>query len=546
MKIAIYARVSTEKQEKQETIQSQISALKEYARNKQWIIVGEYIDEGYSGELLDRPALDKLRDDAGKQLFGAVLVHSPDRLARNYAYACVLEEELKKHDVKFVFLNSPDDANTPEASLLKNMQGVIAQYEKAKIIERTRRGRMFKARNGRLVGGKSPYGYRYILSDRTKGIDGRYVVDDDEAKVVKLIFDLFVSDRMSVRGIARELTRRGIRPREGKEWRTSSLHKIIRNETYTGTTYFNKHFCVEPKTVHERKTYRRRKCTSIRLRPKADWVAIALPKETVIIDKKTYENAQALLKRNFQTSPRNTKHPYLLRNLMKCGCCDSPYGGENYHGELYYRCGNRHRRFPLPANCKSSSVKAEKIEGLVWDRFTQVIQNPKLILSQINNLNARKHGKRAELLKEEERVEQQIIASHAEEAKLIDLYTRNIIDIDKFKNQQQVIESRRKELLGKKEQILKQLHEEVDKQTVNKSVQEYCRIIRDRLAGMENNFEEKRRLLMMAIKAIIFQEDRIAVKGTIPQLDSHDENDGFVSTSLECCEPRRRLSPGRV
>jgi site-specific DNA recombinase len=152
MRTAIYARVSTEGQEKQETINSQLADLRNYASQINMDIVEEYIDNGYSGELFDRPALDKLRDDAKNRLFSALLVHSPDRLSRKFIHGGIIQEELKKYGITVIFFNKPNSGDTPEDNLLNNIQAAIAEYEKAKILERTRRGKIHKARSGIIMG----------------------------------------------------------------------------------------------------------------------------------------------------------------------------------------------------------------------------------------------------------------------------------------------------------------------------------------------------------------------------------------------------------
>ena len=148
----------------------------------------------------------------------------------------LIEDELKKYGIKFTYLNRPSSNDSPEEELLHSMQGVIAEYEKAKIQERTRRGKLHKVKRGNIVGSIAPYGYLYK--------DGHYVINDVEAYNVRLIFGFFLENRLSIRAIARELTKRGIKPRKGVQWRTSTLHRILRNETYIGTTYFNKHASV--------------------------------------------------------------------------------------------------------------------------------------------------------------------------------------------------------------------------------------------------------------------------------------------------------------
>src|SRR6266446_5530846 len=147
MRVALYARVSTDVREAHE-------------------LVAEYIDDGCSGSQLDRPGLDALRDRAERGLFEAVLCLTPDRLARSYPYQFLVLEELARHGVRVLFFDAPDLNNDPQVRLLTEMQGGIAEYERAKIAERNRRGRLFRARSGEVVHHKVPYGYRRIGRSR--------------------------------------------------------------------------------------------------------------------------------------------------------------------------------------------------------------------------------------------------------------------------------------------------------------------------------------------------------------------------------------------
>lgn len=162
--VAIYARVSSERQKGQETITSQTAALLEYAASQSWTVPNEwrFLDEGFSGASLVRPGLDSLRDLVAEGQIETVLVLSPDRLSRKYAYQILLTEEFHRHGAEMVFLKSPP-ANTPEERLLAQVQGMIAEYERAQIIERTRRGKRHRARQGSVnVLSGAPYGYRYV------------------------------------------------------------------------------------------------------------------------------------------------------------------------------------------------------------------------------------------------------------------------------------------------------------------------------------------------------------------------------------------------
>src|SRR6267142_6838114 len=162
---AIYARVSSDQQKEQNTIASQTAALRDYAQAQRYTIPPEWIfeDAGYSGSVLVRPALERLRDLIAEGAIGTVLVYGPDRLSRNYAYQVLLLEEFARHGAEVVFLKSPP-ADTPEQRLLLQFQGMIAEYERAQIAERTRRGKrhLAKAGGANVLSSIAPYGYRYV------------------------------------------------------------------------------------------------------------------------------------------------------------------------------------------------------------------------------------------------------------------------------------------------------------------------------------------------------------------------------------------------
>ncbi|HEX5925947.1 MAG TPA: recombinase family protein, partial [Baekduia sp.] len=160
MRVALYARVSTERQEERGTVGSQLELLRAAARADDHDVVAEFVDDGYSGARLDRPALDRLRDTAEAGALDAVLCLCPDRLARAYAYQVLILEELERFGVPVRFLDGPAPGDDPQAKLLVQVQGVIAEYERAKIAERYRRGKLHRARAGEVFFWKVPYGYR--------------------------------------------------------------------------------------------------------------------------------------------------------------------------------------------------------------------------------------------------------------------------------------------------------------------------------------------------------------------------------------------------
>jgi site-specific DNA recombinase len=162
--VAFYARVSSERQAQTRTIESQIAALENRINSDGYRLLDEFkfIDDGYSGSQLIRPALERLRDKVFSGEIDKIYIHSPDRLSRKYAYQMVLLEEFQRSGTEIIFLNCESN-DTPESQLLLQMQGMIAEYERAKIIERNRRGRIYAAKKGSVsVLRAAPYGYRYI------------------------------------------------------------------------------------------------------------------------------------------------------------------------------------------------------------------------------------------------------------------------------------------------------------------------------------------------------------------------------------------------
>lgn len=512
---ALYARVSTEKQEKQETVSSQLEALRQYAADKGFQIFNEYIDEGYSGELIDRPALDRLRDDAKNKLFNAVLIHSPDRLSRKFHYLIIVQEELKKYGINIVFLNRPENNDTPEDNLLNGVQGLIAEYEKAKILERTRRGKIHKAKQNIILGSFAPYGYKYVTKNNGSNNCGYYKIVQNEAETVKLIFDLLINKQLSNRGIAKELTMLGIKPQRGTVWRASSVGKILRNETYTGIANYNKHISVEP--LDEENKYRKVKNSRRILRPKEQWIPITLPENLIIIDRKTFEIAQQQLIKNAQLSPRNVKHQYLLRGMIECGNCNSLFRGEPSHNKRYYRCSNRTKNFPLPRTCTSSSIKAETIENAVWDKLCEVISDPDLIMHVISQFQNEKQISKNSLHEQElEAIDKKLQNLQNEKDRIIDAFREGIISKDELKSQMTKIEQKRKTLESQKRHSESKILTFPAK-TIKWSLDNYCQLIAAYLKQLNNDdFDSKRHILSLAVDNIILSNRIATIKAFVP------------------------------
>src|ERR1700686_128896 len=238
---AIYARVSSDKQREEGTIASQTAALIDFAASRGYQVPTEWVfeDEGYSGASLVRPGLERVRDLAAEGQIQTVLVYAPDRLSRKYAYQILLIEELARQGVETRFLQAPQSA-TAEDQLLVQFQGMIAEYERAQILERSRRGKRHRARAGEIsVLSGAPYGYRYLR--KSDEAPAAYAVIETEARVVRHVYERYTVAGLSIGAIMRELNDQGVATRKtNTRWERSMVWAMLRNPAYRGTACFGK------------------------------------------------------------------------------------------------------------------------------------------------------------------------------------------------------------------------------------------------------------------------------------------------------------------
>jgi len=221
MRVALYARVSSDRQEREGTIGSQVEVLSQKAAAEGWQVEMTCLDEGYSGAKLDRPGLDQVRDAATARTIDAVVVLCPDRLARNYVHQMIVLEELARFGVSVAFCEG-GIADDPHGRLLVQIQAAVAEFERTKIMERNRRGKLFRARQGAVVSGQAPYGYRKVGA--SDGLPARLEIFEPEAQVVRQIFEWHVQEGLSVRQLGMRLIQLGVpAPNGGQYWSLSTL-----------------------------------------------------------------------------------------------------------------------------------------------------------------------------------------------------------------------------------------------------------------------------------------------------------------------------------
>jgi site-specific DNA recombinase len=530
MRAAIYARVSTDEQTEGRTIDSQIRDLERFAEAQHHTVVDRYIDEGWSGSLLSRPALDRLRDDATNPMFQVVLITDVDRLSRDVANLAVVKRDLEAKGVKLVFQKLPND-NSPLADFMVNILGSFAEFERAMIRDRTRRGRRFKAQERQLVVGNiPPYGFRYVKKDREHGIEGHYAVNPEEAAVVRMIYAWVGNDGLSGRATARKLRALGIPPRKGRRWVRSSIHRILTNETYMGTTYYNKHEAVARSSTTIDGGRSRHHQRGRRLRDKADWIPIRLPDELRLIPRDLFERVQAQLARNRAFSPRTTRYFYLLRGVRRvCGRCGAAYVACPSHGRRFYRCLGRD---PTEGRrCRASLVSAQKIERAVWQAVEQAVQNPQLLTEQVRGRQNRQRDEAATADAKLSDLQGQLATVEQEEARVLAAYRQGVTTLQQFEKEIATVNARRVAVERLLQEARRSPRESLDHPATARSVGQWSQALRRRLHALTDN--EKQQLLGCLLNEIRIDGDVIRIRGEIP---AHDPGRYTVSTPIEGLE----------
>jgi len=380
IRVALYARVSTDEQREGQTIDAQIAEVERFAKDKGWSVANIYKDEGWSGSLLVRPALDRLRDDATRGVFDAIIVNDVDRLARDVSHLGILKRDFERKRIQLIFRKLPAETS-PTYNLMVNILGSFAEFERELIIDRTRRGRRHKVEvRKQYVGCVAAYGYHYQTGSASDGKEAVITIVPEEAKVVRQIYSLALGG-MSVDRIALRLTELGVHTRRNKRvWSGCTVYRILRNETYAGQWAYGKGENCEPKKYRVNKPYRRITKTGRRRKPRSEWLRVDLGQKLAIIDPELWRKVQARIDSNGKFSPRNSKFFYLLQGLVRCGYCGRGWAAaHSRHGEkfyLYYHCWNR--------ACKRSRwIPVHALESTVWSALRNFLSNPKLLAKRI-------------------------------------------------------------------------------------------------------------------------------------------------------------------
>ncbi len=514
MRVALYARVSSESQQARGTIGSQLEVLRARIAGEGHELVAEFCDDGFSGARLDRPGLDAMRDQAEAGVFEAVWCLSPDRLARAYVYQVLVLDELAQLGVRVVFADAPAiDDDDPQLRLLTQVQGVIAEYERAKIGERNRRGRLYRARAGEVVSWRAPYGYRRVPRDGTG--PARLEIFETEAAIVRRIYDDYLSGGHSIREIVRLLNADNIpTPTDRAQWWHSTVCRILTNEAYIGRVYFN-----QTETVTTLRNGRHSRTQ--RRRPREDWIAIPCPS---IIDDTAFEAAQKVSRDNSKWSPRNLPEDveaWLLRRLVRCGPCDLALGCQKIvspEGKVhrYYWCPNHaDARVARQQRCPERNIRADTLDDFVFEQVRAALLRPDVLLAGQTALTAATPVPDDELLTVElSRIDRKLVANRAERRRLADLYQSGLLELTEVQQRARDIDARHCALTEQHEGLISQRHQLATDNQLRGRVTDFAQRA---AAGIDKlGFNERQQLMRLVVEHVRVTGWQVEIQLRIP------------------------------
>ncbi len=506
-RVALYARVSSEEQKEGQNILSQVNELENFVKdpNRLWQIVDTYKDDGWTGGHIIRPDLDRLRDDAKKGLFDFVVINDVDRLARDAHLVGVVTRDLQKYGVEIIFRKLPSD-NGPTGKLLTGVLANFAEFERAIILDRTRRGRKYKVEVlKKFIGTRRKYGFIYYPKNSATGEDGRLEILNTEMQEVIKMFDWVDNEKLSARSLVKKLNDLNIPAFKGGRWSKSSVLNVLRCEMYTGVWHYNKHYSCEPIKEPRFKTYHRSLKSSRRLRPKNEWTPVTLPPELHVISREKWERVQEQLKKNKVFSPRNSIHKYLLSGLVFCGGDGKAYVGQPCHDKFYYRCSHRCKAYP--------SITEHILDEAVWSAVKEAVLNPQIIINQIEKVRKKIEHSKVSLTNELDLANKALVELQNKEDRLVDVYSMNIINPQQLKKR---LDDLHKEKVVLEEKIAKLNKSQniVPLKVIKMSVYDYLDFAKKKLEKFA--FEEKQKLLRLLINDIIFEGTVVKIRGIIP------------------------------
>jgi site-specific DNA recombinase len=517
---AIYARVSSEQQREANTIASQTASLIEFAENHDLEVPEEWVfqDEGYSGATLERPALERVRDLAAEGQIQVVLAYAPDRLSRKYAYQILLIEELARNGVETLFVKAPQGSSA-EDQLLVQFQGMIAEYERAQILERSRRGKRHRAQSGEVsVMSGAPYGYRYMR--KTEEAPAAYTVLEAEACVVQRIYEMYTVEGLSIGEITRRINAEGIPTRKASaRWERSTVWAVLRNPAYRGLACFGKTRASSRTRVI--RPQRRRgvitpSMTAGHERPREEWIEIPVP---ALVSEDSFARAQELLEQNKIRSRRRTIEPSIVQGLVSCQKCGYAFARTSTRTSArkihYYKCigSDGWRKLGGPVCNNGRFVRQDLLDPIVWDEVVRLLEDPTLIQQELDRrLEAARSSNPTK--KREQSLQRELAQVGKGIERLLSAYQEALLSIEQLRERMPALRQREQTLRAELQAITDQANDRATFLRLAETLTAF--LARLRGAADTLSINERQRIVRLVVKDVLIGEDTITIRHSIP------------------------------
>lgn len=522
-KAVLYARVSSALQEKERTIESQIAELKRQIKSAGDVLIKEYLDDGYSGAELCRPAMDTLREEIKTDMFDTIYFLNTDRIAREVTYQTIIIAEILKYK-KQIIINNKDYVHNPENKFALTILGAVSELERAKIIERSMRGKIHKLKQGQVLNnGCNMYGYKYIK--RTSTSPPKLVINEVEAKTTKYIFKEYVKGASWAK-LIRSLENMGFKRKNGKTlWDVVQLRSIIKNHTYSGIKYYNKmkHFkrTDDPlvKIKYGKKVYR----------DKSEWIGVSVP---AIVSKEVFDKAQQRLEDN-KKKYRKPFETQLLSGLIKCGNCGRRFiAYQRYYRnkrskknpdkiihKVAYVCGKRaknvmHAKKSDRHLCKNPEVSARLIEPRVFKMIEEEMLNPDRLIMCTDYMKNKGSTTQIKLEGKLKNIEKKIVDIGEKKKKHLDLYATGKINRTDYSKKCIKYDEEINTQKAKKEKLISTMSSLYKKHLVEISIKQFCEIAKTQY-GQCFNLERKRKFLKNYVDHVDYLNKQISLIGSM-------------------------------
>src|SRR5512132_243714 len=520
MQVALYVRVSTDRQQHAQTIEQQVTQLQTYvAAREGWTVREEHIfrDDGHSGAKLDRPGLDALRDHAARAAFDVVLITAPDRLARNFVHQMVVLEELQRRGVRVVFCDRPC-SDDPHEQLVTQIRGAVAEYERVLIADRMRRGRQARLRSGQLLPWtRAPYGYR-LHPERPRD-PAAVGLDTVAAAVVQDLFAAYAAGGVTLHTLAAQLTARGVPTPTGKPiWRPTTIRGLLTNPAYKGQAASGR---LRTAPARQRKSALEPigKGVGTMAHPPQEWITVPVP---ALVAAEQFDLVQRRLAANQQNARRNATRPYLLRALVSCGVCRLACTGVTRTATdtryRYYRCLGKQARVSSGRSscCPARFIPATQLDELVWVDLCAVLQQPELVTQALERAHSGAWVPQ-ELRRRQASLRQVRASVTRQRQRLLEAYLAEAIDLACFQRQDRGLAGQEADLRAREREVAAQGERLVQVSAIAQSMTQVLQQLRVGLG--QASFQQRRQLVELLIDRVVVTDGHVEIRYVIPTTD---------------------------